>query len=311
MDIKRSNDMARLKKMMRQLTIISSTLITSLVLYSQPTYAANSSALGGASMTDQLLQYIANTTYSILEKMNTVPAYIESLTEMALSWLDTTDNGNTIANNQYAFANLMAAYNTTQGTQWDFSQNLTNQFLLAGSSSQSNPQLPGNANDLNYSIMIGNRLIKGDGDFTQNVKNFIANASGTNYIVGQPNPSWKDSLSKQRYISFYNTVSAIQSYNAYLISGLYNQQAKTQASNYLIAQASSSDWFKQVATESLGMVLRHLLMYTSESYVTLNRSVELQQQQLAAQAMTNTLLTLLGMNMVGSSLADKAIESSK
>ncbi len=50
---------------------------------------------------------------------------------------------------------------------------------------------------------------------------------------------------------------------------------------------------------TLGAVLRQILMYNSQIYVQLTRLVKLQQQMLAGQAATNTLVALGDSAVIG------------
>ena len=105
------------------------------------------------------------------------------------------------------------------------------------------------------------------------------------------------------------TISAIQTYNAYLLSQVYSDYVNgtqlTQQQNSLMQQASNAAWFTQVASENIGLVLRQILMYNSQVYVLLSQLVQTQKQALAAQAMTNTLI-VIGNEFTGSQLLLRA-----
>ena len=125
-----------------------------------------------------------------------------------------------------------------------------------------------------------------------------------------PGPNWRGTEeNKQKYLSYYSSISAIQTFNGYLLSQLYadyvNGRQYTQQQTALIQQASSSDWFTHVASESIGVVLRKILMYNSQLYVLMTELVQTQKQLLSAQAMTNTLL-IIGNQFTENQLISKA-----
>jgi hypothetical protein len=264
----------------------------------QPSYAQE---VAGAI--SALLAKILETTTSILVQVQLLPvyltAYLKSVTEMADSWIDTKDS-DVIANNQYAFASLNKSYTDSVPQQISVSKNLTQKFLLASSIDRANPALPSNANELGYTVLVGAPLTNVSGSSTTSPQQqaealaqaYIRNISGVALPMKQANPAWKDSEEKLKYQSVYNTVSAISSYNAYILSSLLKQQEQDTLRNNLIDQASNSEWFTQVASETLGLVLRQMLMYLSQIYVQLDRLTKVQQQQLTTQVMTNTLLII-------------------
>jgi hypothetical protein len=282
----------------------------------QPSYAQTSN-MSGTSMTNYLLTLIVGTTWSILALMNQTPAYLSELTEMAKSWNQTDDPANTVGNNQYIFASLGTMRVKNQADQLSMTQSLILQFLQAGSFNASKPVIPSNANELSYTILFGVPLIKpptnsftsltqAKADYTATMSNYIRNASASTLILEQPNPNWPDNYAKKQYIRLYNTLTAMQSYNQYLISGLSNLKNIQESTTNLSNLATSPDWFKQISTEPLGLVIRHILMYSSQSFVQSNQIVELQQKQLAAQAMTNSLLVVLVQANVGGQLKQAA-----
>jgi len=242
-----------------------------------------------------LLQSILAETQAILYKINLLPTYIEDITKMAHDFNVIDDKSNVIANLQANFATLTYNDYTSHIQQIDLSNMLTKRFLMAGG------DLPSNAYELGYSILTnGNNLvapIPGENLTAQNQKrkegrdNYLAYISGSNIIFKQVEPSWSSSA-KKNYQSIYNTIAAISSYNAFILSDLYTNQANEDTRLSLIDQATNSSWFKTVSSEALGLVLRHTLMYMSQIYVELDQMIKLQQKQVTAQAMTNTLLIL-------------------
>jgi hypothetical protein len=305
---------------LQQLKIFFATALATSLLLSQPSFAANGTAAlasSGGNMTNYLLTLIVGTTAGILKIMNQSPAYIESITEMAESWIETDDPANTIGNSQYTFSSLGDLRTTNEENQISATVSLTQQFLQAGSFNTSKPTLPSNANDLTYSILFGKPIIQPNPalgqstNFNQNIQNYIKNATGSTLILDQPNPNWPDGKTKTQYSNLYNTLASIESYNQYLISGLATLKNSQDLSAELTAQATDPDWFKQISTEALGLVLRHMLMYVSQSFVQINQMVDLQQKQLAVQAMTNSLMIVLVQSNVGSQLQLKAGQSTQ
>ena len=302
-----------LKKFISLCTITLS--ITSFV-WVQPTYAqADSSAI---------LAAIKQDTGNILSGINQLPTYLDTylndLTKMAKSWLG-KDDSNIIANNQGSFIQLKDAYSDGLSKQLDSSKTLTQQYLAASLANATTLQLdPYNESNLSYSAAIGSGA--GSGTTTkQNAPNaqnnqansassYIKYAAGANFWLPQANPAWKKSPDKTRYQNFFYSLAAVQSYSSYILSGLLNQQSTDKTSKTLIDQATSSDFFLNITSESLGPVLRQILMYNAQTYVLLNRMLKLQQQQLASLAMTNSLLITMGSSMVGQQLYTRAQSAS-
>jgi hypothetical protein len=292
------------KKIIRKCSLVMATSLLGTALLSQPAYAQSEGVI------ISLLASIQNITHSILVQIQQTPAYFEAITQMAVSWIETKDPANTIANNQFAFAELNTNYAANVDAQKALTQDLTLQFL----SNNGNLNPPENTNELSATVLWGQMLVKQSDadkkakkDINVYTKNYITNLTGANFILDRPNPVLgKKTDSAIKYINFYNTLSAVQSYNTYVLGGLLKQQTEEAPSTYLMNQASSSDWFTQVATEPLGLVLRQILMYSSQNYVQLERLVKLQRQQVAEQAMTNTLLIMNNGQSIGQLLMTQA-----
>lgn len=257
-----------------------------------------------------LLTQIKSDTDSILSIVNQLPAYLESLTEMAKSWNETHDNANVIGINQSSFGTLNTNFNTAYDTQKSTSKVLTNQYL-SGNLSGTPGSPPSNANELSSSVLWGDFLVTPPANDPRSIDNYVqsylANANGTNVIIPPPNASWgKANPAGTQYRNLYNMLAAIQSYDAYLIGRLAKQNDINAASKTLLTQASGSTWFSSIQTESLGLVLRHILMYDSQIYVDLERLIKLQQEQLAATAMTNALLSVNDGQTIGQLLVQQA-----
>jgi hypothetical protein len=139
------------------------------------------------------------------------------------------------------------------------------------------------------------------------VKDYVRNLTGANYAFPQP-PQTTAGKPAPNYTFFYHSVAAIQSFNTRILSKLLVVPDKNGQSQreFLMNQASSSSWFKNIGEEDLGLVLRHILMYDSQIYVQLMKLEKLQQDQIAAHAMTNTLLIFIADQMVGTQLRTQA-----
>jgi len=98
----------------------------------------------------------------------------------------------------------------------------------------------------------------------------------------------------KNYQNYFNTVNAIQSFNGYVLSGLYaeskggNQFNTTQLA--LLQQTSQPSWLNQIASQELGKVLRQMLLFQSQTYVLISQLIQTQKQLLIATTMTNSLL---------------------
>ncbi len=139
---------------------------------------------------------------------------------------------------------------------------------------------------------------------------YIENAGALNAIHIMPGLNWQgQTTDQQKYYNFYSTIMAIESFDGYVLSHLLantiNNNSLTPLQNALITQVTSSNFIAQIASETIGQVLRQLLIFTSQSYVLLTQMVNLQREQLTAQVMTNSLL-ILSNQQNETLLADKA-----
>jgi hypothetical protein len=286
-------------------------MITTLLLSFSAIFLLVQTAYAQSSWTDIFIYEIRNTTYAILAKMNESPAYIEEITKMAMSWNSTEDPTQSIPNNQYAFSMLDANYNALAGQQVNLAKDLTKQMLYGNVKENEEPTLPKNANELNYPTILG-QMIADQGNTSQEnlTKSYINNTSGVTFIQEPPSKRWRDTETARKYASLYNSLSAIKSFNAYVLTGLSNQKDTDKLNGYLTDQASNSTWFGQVASEPLGMVFRQMLMYNSQIYVQLNRMMKLQQQMLYSQAMANTLTMIQLQQVTGELLYQRAQQTS-
>ncbi len=246
-----------------------------------------------------ILTQIQNTVNTILIDVNNIPALINDIIIMAKSWNQTTDQHSNIATNQPNFSNLATDYNAIGTNQTALSTKLTAQIFATCA--------PTNQTDLNFNTFLSQQQPAQQGQApTPPTSNYLSYASGASLVYTQGSPQWNPSSFGKQYTSLYNTVTAVASYNAYILGSLNNQQDQDTQRTSLITQATGTQWFSDIGSEYLGLVLRQLLMYTSQIYVQLTTMIKIQQQQLAAQAMTNTLLLINANYGVGNTLTLQA-----
>ena len=274
-------------------------------------YAADAS--GTTSADSDYLSQIATNTYNILEQVNNLPTYLGNLAEMATSFI-TTDGDATsfISTNQSSFASLgywLEQNKVTQNTmQPQIMATLTGQSLASFTQPANAPSildaLP-NINDLSYSTLLGAPPVpKG----TVNPYNYVSNAAALSVNHTIPSLRWRGRSSDVfTYLNYFNTVMAVQSFDAYAISSIAaDAQNGSQVSTLqttLTNQATSSTWLAQIATEELGRVLRQILLFQSQSYVLLTQQLQIQKQQLTAAVMTNSLLIMTNAQTEGQLLS--------
>ncbi len=288
----------------------------------QPSYAQSSSG--------NVLQQIKLNTDNILSTLNQSPAYLSAfiaeITKMAKSWNaveSSQDDDIIIGTNQGPFGQLYSAFNNNLTTQLSAGQALTQQYLTASSQKTSgNTADPYSQDALSYSIVLGSMLTKSNpmGNNTayntakknqaQSMQSYIKYASGTNNWL--PQAPGAGTPANARYQNFFYTLSAVQSYVAYVLSDLPNQQTTTPLFQQLIQQASDPklNFFGKIAKEPLGPILRQILMYNAQTFVLMARILKVQQEQLASLAMTNTLLIMSVSNTAGQQLYQRALQTS-
>jgi len=219
---------------------------------------------------------------------------------------DTTD---ATANTQSAFNTYATAASTNATTQTNIQQNLMNDLFAAPNTPYQNATT--NVNDYTFSTLLGKQyltndprknpltILSGRRPLTDRdiAYNYLKNISGIHVSHISPDDSWKGSdYDKQKYTNFYTTIMAAQTYNAYISSELYaefvNGNSFTASEDNLIKQASDPTWFANIASETISVVLRQLLMYTSQQLVISSELLKSQREMSASLAMTNTLLIL-------------------
>src|SRR3990167_392363 len=264
--------------------------------------AGGASGASGSGCSGDYLKQIAQNTKGILTKVNQLPGFIQELTTLAVAWLN-PDTSTVTATAQNNFAQWANAVQLEGGKLPDYEQPLQKDLLGTGVTTTTVPY----ANDLTYSTLLGTPYFSPDprsgGSNNTNppdsAYNYIKNAASDNVSHILPPTNVASQVDYRNYVNYYSTISAVQTYNCYTLSQLYadykNNNQLTTLQSTLITQASSSDWFAQVASESIGIVLRQILMYNSQIYVMLTQSLATQKQLLATQAMTNSLLVILNL----------------
>jgi hypothetical protein len=263
------------------------------------------------SLSEMYLALIAEYTYKTAEATYYAEKYIYNLLVMLNSWV-LPDQSETTANLQSSFAGETNTVITNYTTQVSLQKQLMTDFLGERVKSSTVPY----ANDMVFGSLINQPFFDPDPRKKTNPKidpgaNYLKNISGLNIKHIPISANWAGSdEDKKKYESFYTTISAIQSYDAYVLSQLYadnvNGGTLTQQQNQLMQQASSSDWFAQVASEkNLGIIFRQMLMYNSQIYVLLTQLLQSQKQMAAELAMTNTLI-VIGNEFTESQLLQKA-----
>ena len=261
--------------------------------------------IGGANgISGALLQLIADFTHNIAVTAYQTEKYTYAILTFINAWI-LPDTSQTTANMQYAFTNLANGVAQDAATQNALQSQITQEFLQGVAM----PEI----NDMAYQTLLGQLSVSPDprGKNATPAYNYIKNAAGLNITFPLPdNSKWTgNDNDKTNYKNFYMTVTAIQTYSAYLLSQVYadysNKTQLTQQQNALMQQASSGSWFTQVASENIGLVLRQILMYNSQIYVLLTQLLQTQKQSLAAQAMTNTLI-VIGNEFTGNQLLMRA-----
>jgi len=311
-----------LKKQLKKVFILMVAAASISAMYIQPIRAqlspfigGGSSGAGGGGASGAALQGIWVNTTKILNNVNNLPTYLNALTALALGWL-TPDTSDATANLQQNFTNLSNAVTQDDATQ----ASSQSRFLSDYFGSSTTPSTLPYANDLTYQTLMSQPFFNPDPRDSYSLAtgqhkvdsayNYVKNASGLNIAHVIPGNNWRGAKQDQdKYFNYYSTISAVQTFNIYVMSQLYSSftdghQVKS-LQNTLMQQASSSDWFTQAASENIGVVLRQILIYDSQIYVTLNQMLQTQREMLAAQAMSNTLV-VIGNQFTENTLLGKA-----
>lgn len=246
------------------------------------------------------LTNIQNYTNSILTVVNQLPTYLSSLPTLATTLL-ASDNASSDPVPWTTYWTNQQTWLTTLGS--DALNNEANTIALQTSllttffgSSNITGQNPKYMNDLSFSTLLGAPLLSPDPRSGANPSlNYLTNAAGLNLSYPIPSAGWRGSQDAQKaYVQFYNTITSVQTYNAYALSRLYEDSQTltndTSLRKQLITQTTNANWFSSVIANDLGWVLRQILLYSSQSYVLLDQLVQTEKQMAATLAMTNTLL---------------------
>lgn len=286
-------------RFIKKLVTVTGSAILIGTLFVTPARADDSAALA----------IIAQNTTSILTDVTNIPEYVTTMVQYAMN-MTATDTSQSTQTMQSNFATIGAAIAANPASQLALQANF-NADLLKGATSATLPF----GNDLIYTSLYGMHVFdpdprnnqKNDTQPVNAAYNYIKIASGMMLPHAIPQPSWKGSgYDNARYAGYYETVTAAESFNAYVLSQQMldaQNSGLTAAQNALITQASSSDWIATIASEAIGAVLRQILMFTSQNYVLMSQLLQVQKQQLAAQAMTNTLLIVNSQANEGTLLA--------
>ncbi|HVE44594.1 MAG TPA: hypothetical protein VNC84_05615 [Gammaproteobacteria bacterium] len=233
-----------------------------------------------------VLKQIEINTRNTLKQLDLVPTVLSQLGTFILAWTQKDESKSTasIQGDMTKLGMLIVDTNHQSAAQ----QSRLNNDLFNG---KGNTAL--NANDLTYSTLLGNPFLpKPKMKDTDSRYNYIKNASGIN--TAHPIPgNWGGSIEdRDSYQHYFDTVSAVESYNGYVLSQLYadgNQLNELQMS--LVLKASSgSDWFAEVASENIGTVLRQILLFESQVFVIMTQMLQTEKQIAATSAMTNAVL---------------------
>jgi len=271
-----------------KLMVLLSTALLFTVLYVGPLRADDSTTY---------LRQIAQNTTAILTDVSTLPDYITNMLKYALN-MQKTDDSQQLQTLQGYFSSTGSGIVQNANVQLA-DQPKFNADLLGPDATKDN--LP-NANDLVFSTMLGQPVFnpdprnKGNGTPVSPPYNYIKNAAGISLPHTMPRLNWHGtSTDLTRYMNYYNTVMAVESFNGYVLSNqlaeLQNGNSLTTAQMNLVTQASdSTNWIAVVASEEIGKVLRQILLFDSQNYVLTTQLLQTQKQLLSAQAMTNALL---------------------
>lgn len=249
---------------------------------------------------EQYLAQIADNTYNILKAVNDVPVYLASLPAFLASWL-APDESKTTPQLQTDLAN----YGNRIVQDINVQNSLQPQLLAELFGQEVTRKNMPNANDMVYSTLLGIPYFDPDPRNPAGAKptanppyNYIKNASGMLLSHTMPQIGWTGKSEDQlKYLNFYNTVMSVESFNAYALSGLYaeyvNGGSLTPLQSSLITKASNSDWFVEISSEPLGVVLRQILLYQSQIFMLMTQLIHTEKQLLTTQVMSNSLLILM------------------
>ncbi|HSW69048.1 MAG TPA: hypothetical protein VLI69_02665 [Gammaproteobacteria bacterium] len=293
--------MSKLKSRIKKLTAISAAVLAMSAAVALPAK--------GQSLVETYLAYIVQYTYDTAQATYYINRSVFSMLVILNSWM-MPDTSETTAKLQSSFATATNTAVQNSTLQKTLLMQLTQDYLK-----NVDPADVNFINDFTYQTMLGSPYVNPDPrkekDKSVNpALNYIKNVAGLKITHDTPNEKWKgDPVYKAKYNDYYATVSAIQTYNSYVLSQMYadatNGNPLSKQQDALMQQASNSDWFAEVASENIGTVLRQILMYNSQTYVLLTQLLQTQKELLSTQAMTNTLL-VVGNQFTETQLLSKA-----
>jgi len=243
---------------------------------------------------DECSKLIYQTTLVIYQATLEVLASVQGLPDFIEAWLR-TDDTETTSQLQQKFTEYMTYSLLNDETQFS---NTNTPFMKEHFSTMNMPY-PG---QMMFTTLLGPPLFPPEQDKNNNpldAFNYIKNASGLNFPHVTPDMGWPGSdEAKTQYDALFKSFNAASSYNTYVLNNFYadylNNFNLSKKQKELLNQATDSNWFQQIASEDIGIVLRQLLMFNSQTYVLMLKLLETQKQQLAGQAIANTLLILNG-----------------
>lgn len=250
----------------------------------------SSSAYAQTSEVVAILRAIKTDTQKILETVQ-----IMGIT--ALSW-----NKPDLTTETASFQAEFNKYGTNLSNTLVMQNNPMLQRSLFIASIPSRPLNPADLelNGLSYSTMLGLPPVPPQPGTEKDFNlDYLKNIAGIGLDHPNPNVGMNGQESdKQKYKAYYNAVTAIQSFDTYVLSGLYADAkangALTKPQMELLSLATKSDWFAKIASEEMAVVIRQLLMFESQNYVLMTQLVDTEKKMLAAQAMNNTLTIMTG-----------------
>lgn len=230
--------------------------------------------------------YLKDIRDTLVLNINKLPVYLNQLTKMSLSWLAPDDSSAT-ATLQNRFTSLANTKLQNARTQTE-SQDLFLGTLIKPETS------PIDSTNIAYQTLLSPLTPKNSAMRDNAIYKYTVYASGLNIQHAPPQYTWERSPAVDIYRNYFYTTSAVQTYNGYILSDLYanskNGNKVKEMQDSLTQQASSSDWFTQIASENIGVVLRQILLYNSQTYVVMTQLLDTQQKLLVAQTMNNALL---------------------
>lgn len=245
------------------------------------------------------------TLAKILDRVNKLPEYIQTSTNyieqsliFILNLINPDDTAQTVQLKD-SFIDIQSAMIADANTRDSVQQEFLNSFFGPDVA-----KLLPTVNNLTFQTLYDKQLLPPKDADAQKIaaKTYIGYAAGLEMKHIRPSSNWSGTDANQtQYRRYYNTVSSVQTYNAYILSQLYaenqNQHKYSVSVQAMIDMLSGKDWFEKVASENLGVVLRQILLCNSQMYLLMLRMLDTEKQIVTSQAMNNTLI-LLGIQSV-------------